>query len=76
MAPSGPGRFTLHSMRGSLKDKLRDAEVPDGLNDAILGHGQHTVSASYGDGHSIKRMQEALNKISHPYLEWIKEMPF
>ena len=76
MAPSGPGRFTLHSMRGSLKDKLRDAEVPDGLNDAILGHGQHTVSASYGDGHSIKRMQEALNKISHPYLEWIKEIPF
>lgn len=75
MAPSGPGRFTLHSMRGSLKDKLRDAEVPDALNDAILGHGQHTVSASYGDGHSIKRMQEALNKISHPYLDWIKETP-
>lgn len=76
MAPSGPGRFTLHSMRGSLKDKLRDAEVPDGLNDAILGHGQHTVSASYGDGPSLKRMQDALNKISHPYLEWIKGMPF
>lgn len=75
MAPSGSGRFTLHSMRGSLKDKLRDAEVTDGLNDAILGHGQHTVSASYGDGPSIKRMQDALNKISHPYLEWIKETP-
>ncbi|MBF9046573.1 hypothetical protein LSUCC0031_05515 [Rhodobacterales bacterium LSUCC0031] len=74
MAPRGPGRFTLHSMRGSLKDKLRDAEVSDGLNDAILGHGQHTVSASYGDGPSLKRMQEALNKVSHPYLEWIKEM--
>jgi hypothetical protein len=55
-------------MRGTVKDKLRDAEVSDGLNDAILGHGQHTVAASYGEGHSLRRMKEALDRLEHPYL--------
>jgi integrase len=68
LAPEGRGRFTIHSMRGTVKDKLRDAEVSDGLNDAILGHGQHTVAASYGEGHSLRRMKEALDRLEHPYL--------
>jgi len=68
LAPEGRGRFTIHSMRGTVKDKLRDAEVSDSLNDAILGHGQHTVAASYGEGHSLRRMKEALDRLEHPYL--------
>ena len=59
-----------HSLRGNLKDMLRDAGVSKELNDYITGHGQGDVGGDrYGEGHSVELRYEALNKPSHPYIQ-------
>ncbi|NRB17236.1 MAG: tyrosine-type recombinase/integrase [Rhodobacteraceae bacterium] len=64
-------RYTTHSLRGSFKDKMRDAEVAQEVHNAILGHDQHTVGAAYGRGPSLNIMKSAVDKANHPYLDWI-----
>ncbi len=66
-------RYTNHSMRGSFKDKMRDAEVGFEVHNAILGHDQNTVSASYGRGPSLAAMKAAVDKAQHPYLAWFTQ---
>ena len=61
-------RQVAHSLRGNLKDMLRDEGVSKELNDYINGHAQGDVASSYGSGHSIELRYEALNKPDHPYL--------
>ena len=63
-----------HSLRGTLKDFLRDVGVSKELNNYITGHGQGDVGGDrYGIGHSISIRYEALNKVEHP---WIQPYPF
>lgn len=57
-----------HSLRGNLKDMLRDVGVSKEINDYITGHSQGDVASQYGLGPSIKLRYEALNKVKHPYL--------
>ena len=57
-----------HSLRGNLKDLLRDAGVSKELNHYITGHSQGDVGSNYGQGHSIEKRYEALNLPEHPYL--------
>jgi integrase len=57
-----------HSLRGNLKDMLRDKGVSKELNDYITGHAQGDVASSYDSGHSIEVRYEALNKPAHTYL--------
>ena len=62
-----------HSLRGTLKDFLRDVGVSKELNNYITGHGQGDVGGDrYGKGHSIAIRYEALNKVEHP---WIQPYP-
>jgi hypothetical protein len=57
-------RHTLYSLRHSLKDALRDAEVSLDLQEAILGHSTGGGSqANYGSGYSLERKQAALLKV-------------
>jgi hypothetical protein len=57
-------RHTLYSLRHSLKDALRDADVSLDLQEAILGHSTGSGSqANYGKGHSMERKQGALLKV-------------
>lgn len=66
-------RQVTHSLRGNLKDLLRDVGVSKELNNYITGHGQGDVGGDrYGKGHSITIRYEALNKVEHP---WIKLYP-
>ncbi|MCT4373261.1 tyrosine-type recombinase/integrase [Yangia mangrovi] len=67
------GRYTNHSMRGSFKDKMRNAGVALEVHNAILGHDQHTVGAAYGHGPSLAVMKAAVDLAAHPYLSWISE---
>ena len=54
-------RHSLYSLRHSMKDALREAEVPLDLQEAILGHSTGSGSqANYGSGHSLDRKQAAL----------------
>ena len=66
-------RYTNHSMRGSFKDKMRDAGVSLEVHNAIMGHDQHTVAAGYGQGPSLSVMKKAVDEAKHPYLRWISE---
>lgn len=57
-------RHTLYSLRHSLKDALRDADVSLDLQEAILGHSTGSGSqANYGSGHTLDRKQSALLKV-------------
>ena len=67
------GRQVTHSLRGNLKDLLRDAGVSKELNDYITGHGQGDVAGDrYGKGHTVELRYEALNKVEHP---WVQNYP-
>ncbi len=62
-------RQVAHSLRGTLKDLLRDAGVPKETNDFITGHGAGDVAGKYGSGPSLKVRSEALDKVEHPWLD-------
>ena len=61
-------RQVAHSLRGTLKDLLRDAGVPKETNDFITGHGAGDVAGKYGSGPSLKVRSEALDSVEHPWL--------
>lgn len=58
----------VHSLRGTLKDKMRDADVSKEVNDFITGHSSGDVAGTYGAGPSLKVRQTAINKVEHPWL--------
>lgn len=58
----------VHSLRGNLKDLLRDAGVTKELNDFITGHSSGDVAGTYGVGFSLQKRYEALNSVKHPWL--------
>ena len=60
---------TIHSLRGTFKDLIRDAGISKELNDFITGHAQVDVAGKYGDGFSLERRYEAINSVSHPWLK-------
>ena len=61
-------RQVTHSLRGTLKDLLRDAGVSKEINHFITGHDQGDQGGNYGDGPSLAVRSEALNRIDHPWL--------
>lgn len=61
---------SLHSLRHSFKDLLRDLEVSKELNDYITGHGQGDVAGDYGIGPSLAKRLEIINRIDHPWLSF------
>ena len=64
-------RYTTHSLRGTFKDKMRDAGVALEIHNALLGHDLHTVASSYGRGPGLPRLKDAVDRATHPYLDWI-----
>lgn len=64
---SDPNLVT-HSLRHNFKDMCRDAGIPEDLHNFITGHSGGDNASNYGEGHSLLARQEALNKITHPYL--------
>jgi len=61
-------RKVAHSLRGNFKDALRELEVSKELNDFITGHAQGDVGGKYGEGPSLKKRVEVINRIQLPYL--------
>lgn len=66
--PNKHSRQVLHSLRGTLKDLLRDAGVSKETNDFITGHSGSDVASTYGSGPSLQVKYEAVNKVRHPWL--------
>lgn len=66
--PNRHEKQVLHSLRGTLKDLLRDAGVSKESNDFITGHSGSDVASTYGSGPSLRVRYEAVNKVQHPWL--------
>jgi len=66
--PSKHKGQVVHSLRGTLKDLLRDAGVSKETNDYITGHSGSDVASTYGSGPSLMVRYEAVNKVKHPWL--------
>ena len=54
---------TIHSLRHSMKDALRNAGVEEALQKEILGHADGSVASRYGSGYSLESMRTALQKV-------------
>ena len=59
---TGNPKVTIHSLRHTMKDKLRNTGCPETVSMAILGHGTNTVAANYGSGYAIEVMREHMEK--------------
>lgn len=54
-------KLTIHSLRHSFVDALRNAKTPEIIEFAILGHAQAgRVHAAYGRGHAMEIMRDAM----------------
>ena len=54
---------TIHSLRHTMKDNLRNSGCDSQLIDAILGHSSGTVGSKYGSGYNTDIMRDALEKV-------------
>jgi len=55
-------RLTCHSLRHSMKDRLRAVQCPDSIQDQILGHTTQGVGARYGQGYPLSLLADWTNK--------------
>jgi integrase len=57
---------TAHSFRHSMRDRLRDARVPQEIQDIIGGWSTRTIGQGYGQGYSLERLAEFMSKVGLP----------
>ncbi len=55
-------RHSAYSLRHTFKDRLRDAEAPEEVIDALMGHKKS--GPKYGRGHKLETQHKWLNKIA------------
>ena len=58
----------VHSLRGTFKDKMRSLGIEKETHDFITGHAQGDVAGKYGEGPSMDKRLDAMNKVHHPWL--------
>jgi|TARA_B110000908_G_scaffold22756_1_gene25779 integrase len=54
----------VHSLRHSLRDRMREVEAPSDMIDQIGGWSLKSVGQNYGDGYKLKHMGEWMDKIN------------
>ena len=57
-------RKSIHSIRHTVKQLLRDAGCPKDVRDAIQGHASNSISENYGLGHSLEVMFRWMKRIN------------
>lgn len=58
-------RKVFHSFRHTVKDAFREAGVGATMRDALMGHASKTEGERYGSGYSLKRLDEAMQKLKY-----------
>lgn len=58
--------LTCHSLRHSMKDRLRAVQCPDSVQDQILGHTTPGIGARYGQGYPLNLLAEWVNRAVEP----------
>jgi integrase len=59
---------TVHELRHTFKRLCRDADVLEEIHDQLTGHTSQSISRSYGKGASLKKLDEAIQKLEHPWI--------
>ena len=54
--------LTCHSLRHSMKDRLRAVECADSIQDQILGHTTKGIGARYGQGYPLDLLAQWVHK--------------
>lgn len=54
--------LTCHSLRHSMKDRLRAVQCPDSIQDQILGHTTQGVGARYGQGYPLTLLADWVSR--------------
>ena len=55
---------SIHSFRHSMRDRLREVECPSEIIDQIGGWARSGVGDSYGEGYSLSKLHEYLEKVT------------
>ena len=63
------GQTGVHSLRHSIKDRLREANIDEALIKAIHGHAEDGIV--YGTGFTLERKREALEAVALPFDEGV-----
>jgi integrase len=58
-------RLVVHSLRHTVKDRLRAARVPEAEQRALLGHAGIGVADSYGSGFPLSVLRDAVKRIAY-----------
>jgi integrase len=58
-------RKTFHSFRHAFKDASRRYISDEEIRDRLTGHKNNSVGRSYGDGHAMLALKEAIDKITY-----------
>ena len=61
-------QITIHSLRHAFKDLMRDASVPNIVQDSIIGHKEAGQGAGYGSGTSLQTMASWMEKLDLSFL--------
>jgi integrase len=55
--------ISSHSFRHAMQTRLRHAEIPEEIQDAIGGWGKRTISRGYGDPASLRQLRRHLETV-------------
>lgn len=58
-------RKVFHSFRHAFKDACRNSGIPREIHDAFTGHVGSDVGSTYGVGHSVKTLGEAMGRVRY-----------
>ncbi|MDB4213939.1 tyrosine-type recombinase/integrase [Octadecabacter sp.] len=53
---------SIHSLRHSMKDNLRNSGCPEELAKSLLGHSDGSVASRYGSGYTLDVLRQAMEK--------------
>jgi integrase len=58
-------KTAFHSFRHNFLDGLRAADLPQYVNEALMGHSTSSVHSKYGSGPSLSQLKQAIDKVSY-----------
>lgn len=64
-------KTAFHSLRHSFQDACRHAKMFAGHREAIAGREEGGVGGNYGDGHDLVDLNDALQTIRYPSVDWL-----
>jgi integrase len=62
-------RLDFHSFRHTFKDACRNADIQPEIHHRLTGHTTSSVGDRYGSGHSLNKLNDAIQKIDYTGLD-------